>query len=63
MADPQEYWKIVEELNSLYSKTVDDTEYVLTEDWVNHFRGLMVKLLPNSLFTAEVNNFIASKDN
>ncbi len=42
---------------------VDDTEHVPTEDWVNHFRGIMVKLLPNSPFTAEVNDFIASKDN
>ncbi len=29
LADPQKYWKIVEELNSLYSERVDDTSQVL----------------------------------
>jgi len=63
ISDAQDYWKIFRQLDNLYNEKTDDTDFVPPEDWVQHFKKLMIKLAPNNAFSKEVEEFLGNKDN
>ena len=46
MIQPQEYWKIIKELDGIHSNKPDSCDNIRPEVWIDHFKTLMSKSPP-----------------